>query len=225
MLVIPGGADEPYMDKLGLEGCALIRDFVEKGGAYLGLCAGAYFACDRFEFNKGLAGGLCRSRPMKLFKGRAVGSLTAFAPPYDESLATAALVKLRMTQAGFRPQLRLVGDEGGEAPVDERAAVYYHGGPVFVDLADDPDAVVMAIYEDLPDGENAAVLYKKFGQGRVVLCGAHPEVSAEGFAARLRSENNPQAFSHILNGLENLTTGRENLIQNMLAMLLPEFLN
>ena len=79
---MPGGADVPYCQALDGHGNKLIRgmqliqcqysrsrfekqltqgknwavvsaDFVEAGGAYLGLCAGAYYACARIEFELG----------------------------------------------------------------------------------------------------------------------------------------------------------------------------
>ncbi len=36
-----------------LEDAALDADFVRDSGAYLGLCAGAYYACARVEFEEG----------------------------------------------------------------------------------------------------------------------------------------------------------------------------
>ena len=51
--VMPGGADRPYCAALNGEGNRRIRAFVEAGGAYLGLCAGAYYASQRVEFELG----------------------------------------------------------------------------------------------------------------------------------------------------------------------------
>ena len=39
-IVFPGGRDSPYHDKLQGPGNRLVRHFVERGGWYLGLCAG-----------------------------------------------------------------------------------------------------------------------------------------------------------------------------------------
>ena len=39
-IVFPGGRDMPYHDKLQGKGNKVIREFVEQGGWYLGLCAG-----------------------------------------------------------------------------------------------------------------------------------------------------------------------------------------
>ena len=81
MLVMPGGADLPYCRQLNGPGNELIRGaqpccwlnmpsdvgkqsqilthstmsaaYVEDGGSYLGLCAGAYYACSYVEFDLG----------------------------------------------------------------------------------------------------------------------------------------------------------------------------
>ena len=86
LLVLPGGRDLPFVQRLSGKGtplffargclynggphtaqacspartggrfsaaCARIRKFVEGGGAYLGLCAGAYFGCRHIEFERG----------------------------------------------------------------------------------------------------------------------------------------------------------------------------
>lgn len=53
LLVMPGGADLPYCRCLNGIGNQVIRRFVQQGGAYLGLCAGAYYACAAIEFEPG----------------------------------------------------------------------------------------------------------------------------------------------------------------------------
>ena len=42
-----------YFAALGAIGMSKIKDYVTQGGSYLGICSGAYFACDRIEFDKG----------------------------------------------------------------------------------------------------------------------------------------------------------------------------
>ena len=44
LLIIGGGYDLGYLEWLGEHGCLEIRKFVQSGGFYLGICAGAYFA-------------------------------------------------------------------------------------------------------------------------------------------------------------------------------------
>ena len=53
LLCIGGGFDLGYVKTLGLEGMRIIREFVQTGGNYLGICAGAYFATDYVQFDAG----------------------------------------------------------------------------------------------------------------------------------------------------------------------------
>ena len=53
LLVFPGGADLPYCKALNGEGNRLIGEYVRGGGAYLGLCAGAYYASATVDFEAG----------------------------------------------------------------------------------------------------------------------------------------------------------------------------
>lgn len=210
LFVMPGGADEPYHAKLGDEGAAIIRDFVVKdGGAYLGICAGAYYACDSFEFNKGFASEICRERPLKLFKGWAKGSLVDLAPPYDLTLDSAAMAWLN------------VFDDNMKAQNLQNVEVYYHGGPVFLRFDLDADYEVLATYNDVPANENAAIIARKFPEsgGRVVLASPHFEVEAEDFAKRLELESHPQQYDMIYNDLQQLTTGRAQLVEKIIRFL------
>ena len=55
LLVIPGGRDLPYVEELTLKTKATrrIREFVQEGGSYLGICAGAYFGSSEVRFDTG----------------------------------------------------------------------------------------------------------------------------------------------------------------------------
>ena len=50
--VMPGGAATPFLQKLKVQGNEKIRDYVYQGGHYLGICAGAYYACSKVEFER-----------------------------------------------------------------------------------------------------------------------------------------------------------------------------
>ncbi|CAL8470467.1 g10009 [Coccomyxa elongata] len=73
MLVMPGGADLPYCRQLNGRGNRLIREYVEAGNAYLGLCAGAYYACSFVEFALGTRLEVRGPRELAFFPGVAVG--------------------------------------------------------------------------------------------------------------------------------------------------------
>ncbi|KAK9808667.1 hypothetical protein WJX72_001584 [[Myrmecia] bisecta] len=73
VLVMPGGADLPYCRHLNGKGNALIRGFVEAGGSYLGLCAGAYYACSSIVFEEGTSLEVRGERELGFFPGIAKG--------------------------------------------------------------------------------------------------------------------------------------------------------
>ena len=52
-LVFPGGADQGYCRTLNGDGNRRIRQFVERGGIYIGFCAGGYYGSSRCEFEVG----------------------------------------------------------------------------------------------------------------------------------------------------------------------------
>ncbi len=75
LLVVPGGRDIFYHRLLDGPGTARIRAFVEGGGNYLGICAGAYFGSSAIEFEKGGAYEVLGPRSLSFFPwhGRGAG--------------------------------------------------------------------------------------------------------------------------------------------------------
>lgn len=55
LLVVPGGRDLPYVDELTHKRPVTnrIREYVQQGGRFLGICAGAYFASAEVRFDVG----------------------------------------------------------------------------------------------------------------------------------------------------------------------------
>lgn len=55
LLVVPGGRDLPFVDELTVKTKATrrIREYVQQGGRYLGICAGAYFGAREVRFDPG----------------------------------------------------------------------------------------------------------------------------------------------------------------------------
>lgn len=156
-LIMPGGADLPYLQDLGAVGIETIKDFVNKGGTYLGVCAGAYFGAKSIYFRgqdkdfiyviEGARLGLCDAL--------ALGSIPLNNRYYEE---------------GARTHLRL------KSNIEcLRRSFYYHGGPFFI--VSDP-SIVLASYaiNGMP-----AIITAKFGHGRVILSGVHFEVTQEAY--------------------------------------------
>ena len=74
LLVIPGGWAVNYRRDINSTGISNIRNFVQNGGVYLGICAGAYFAANTVEWR-----GRTYSYPLSLFNGVASGPIDTIA--------------------------------------------------------------------------------------------------------------------------------------------------
>ena len=72
LLALPGGYDCGYVDKLGAEGTTLIREWVETGGSYLGMCAGGYFGADRIVFDEDGPLEVIGLRELNFFPGKVI---------------------------------------------------------------------------------------------------------------------------------------------------------
>ena len=148
--IVPGGYSTFQNAATGDTGLAAIRQFVESGGRYLGICAGAYMATrdvfweeEHFPY------------PLDLYDGTAEGALDDVAAwPGD------AGVSLKLTEAG-----RLRGLEA-----EAEGEFYYKGGPRF---HGGTNFTVLARYQD----GSAAIITRPFGNGEVVLNGIHYERS------------------------------------------------
>lgn len=168
LFVMPGGEDRYYFEKLKGEGNRRIREFVERGGRYLGICAGAYYACERIEWAAGTAHEICEARELGFFPGTAVGPIGG-----AEALDTIG---------DPRPSIVEVSFEKDGISHDMKAI--YHGGPVFV-LGDGAKADHQALTRwsgswagSFGSHEPTAVLMVRVGKGRAVLSALHPEIGA-----------------------------------------------
>lgn len=169
LLVFPGGADLGYCRTLNGEGNRKIRQYVQRGGAYLGLCAGGYYGSKTCEFEVG-------NRKMEVVGSREL----AFFPGICRGCAFPGFVY--HSEEGTRAaQLKVEKTALPEAIVPDVFRSYYNGGGVFVDAARyrDQGVEVLASYTeplavDSGDGA-AAIVYCKAGEGAAVLTGPHPE--------------------------------------------------
>lgn len=168
-LVFPGGADQGYCHTLNGAGNRRIRQYVERGGIYLGFCAGGYYGTRRCEFevgNKMLE--VVGDRELAFFPGTARGCAFPGFVYHSEKGARAADLKVDKTalSAGTVPNV---------------FKSYYNGGGVFVDapkFADQGVEVLASYTERLavdPGEGSAAIVYCKVGEGAALLTGPHPE--------------------------------------------------
>ena len=170
LLVFPGGADLAYCRLLNGEGNRKISQFVERGGLYLGFCAGGYYGTSRCEFEVGNPQlEVVGERELSFYPGTCRGC--AFSGFVYHSERGARAVELKVSKSALA--------EEGNVPEVFRS--YYNGGGVFVDAQKyhDQGVETLASYtEDLSvdAGEgSAAVVYCKVGDGAAILTGPHPE--------------------------------------------------
>jgi biotin--protein ligase len=199
LIVMPGGRDLLFLSALDPHGIRKIKDYVERGGNYLGLCAGAYFACSEIEFE------LHRPfyevigpRPLQFIPGKAVGSVAANFH-YGTELGAQAM-KLQ-TQHG------------------DHFSVYVNGGPCFR-LTD--HAEVIASYES---GE-PAIVKTKVGKGTCLVSGPHIEVSSSYVQDQIQKlsevperEADVHQLRQIVPALEASETQRHDLLKYILKEL------
>ncbi|MBE0642485.1 MAG: hypothetical protein IH600_00215 [Bacteroidetes bacterium] len=151
-LYMPGGYAYDYKRKITGRGETNIRDLVSTGGAYVGICAGAYFAADHVDWEGG-------SFPytLGLFKGTARGALAEIKAWPDYALTT---VSMNPDHPITRSQPRSL-------------TTMYFGGPAFLP---DPGFIVDTLATWDAAGNQPAMVAFPHGSGHVLLLGPHPEI-------------------------------------------------
>lgn len=172
-LVIPGGRDKEYLAALDNRKVFRIVNFVKNGGKYIGICAGAYFACSSISFEEGRKDyEIIENRPLKFFPGVAVGAVNPCFSYNNESGAMAASIKLT------------------NMPIAQ-AACYLNGGCYF-----DSDSGSLESWEIIgqyAETMKASIIKGPFGKGQVLLSGIHFE-----YAAALLDDGIPQKERDLL---------------------------
>lgn len=122
LLVMPGGRDAPYCKELDGVGNKQIRAFVEAGGGYLGICAGAYYGSAYVEFAKGDPNiEIVGPRELAFFPVTSVGPVF---PGFNyDNNAGAHVAGMSVTKAGEA----VLGTTGGS----NYSSLYYNGGCYF----------------------------------------------------------------------------------------------
>ncbi len=161
MLIMPGGHERFYQKALEPEGNEMIINFVLNGGVYLGVCGGAYYACQKIDFTDKEGKKIQEERSLGFFPGTGIGSIPEYAAGqyYDDDPITASVVDISWT--------------GMSLGMDNIKRHYYHGGCYFsCDDINDGRWYRAAVY---PNHRIAAV-QGGLGRGRFFLSGVHIEV-------------------------------------------------
>jgi glutamine amidotransferase-like uncharacterized protein len=156
ILYMTGGWAVPYIRDLKDGGTAKIREFVQRGGAFLGTCAGAFFAADYIYWE-----GQRYEYPLDLFPGYAKGAIAEIAPWPSFKLCRINLSKTPHPIIKGEPQSLMI---------------LYWGGPWF-DAPPGFKADILAYYDF---NSRPAMLAFEYGGGRVFLTGVHTEFEEGG---------------------------------------------
>ncbi|KAI9487827.1 MAG: biotin-protein ligase [Benjaminiella poitrasii] len=177
MLVMPGGRDLPYCKALNGKPNERIKKYVEAGGRYLGLCAGAYYASESIEFEKGRAlMEIIQSRELEFYPGLCRGTTYPGFIYNSENGALSVTVKLE------QQTLR----EFSTSYILKEIKMYYNGGGYFVHPECYDNVTVLCRYKDPSplcasqdeSDDLAAAVHCRVGLGHALLIGTHPEYNA-----------------------------------------------
>ncbi len=150
LIVFPGGRADHMISGLSRHNIDVIREYVKEGGAYMGVCAGAYFASN-YTVWKGVEYGDYAGYVLDLYSGKAVGPIKEIGD-YD-------------TGSIYNPQYptNITWYSG------KKFNVTYWGGPYFTPV---DKVTVIATYDKV---HKPAAIKFSYNGGRVILFGFHPE--------------------------------------------------
>jgi glutamine amidotransferase-like uncharacterized protein len=200
LLIFPGGRDTPYHQALQGYANQKIRNYLENGGAYLGICAGGYFGSAHVEFEKGHPLEVVAQRELKFFPGMARGP--AFGP-----------TRFRYEDESGSCVAELLWENDNEL---ESASVYFNGGCEFVDAEKYSNIQVLARYQNIPHAP-AAIIECQIGLGKAILSGVHPEYSALDLANQAAHASIPLS---VLPRLKEREGSRQKLFRSLLNRVL-----
>lgn len=159
---MPGGRATPYIEKLKVQGNQKIREYVDNGGVYFGICAGAYYASRKVFFETDVKElSIIQECGLNLIDADAIGTLykELNISPYTRDFDSMAPVKVRWKED------------------KESHIASYHGGPYFAPMPQSP-LQVLAEYELEGKTLPAAVMQTR-GKGVAIASGLHIEDSGK----------------------------------------------
>lgn len=216
-IVMPDGVSSHFQEALGVAGNQRIQRFVEDGGRYFGLCAGAYHASRIIDwhFNKQrmfFDHSKDKLGP-NLFNGVARGALRDFitdqTPPETVPGYFIGAPKLILARA-FKQH---------HSPY-----VVYNGGPEFIPDGHIDDYEVWAQYQKANGQQTPAIVHFSYGLGSVTLMSPHLELSAKDFKATYTTQdpNQRHQIDTMAEKLVETETSRKQLWHDVISKaLLP----
>lgn len=163
---LPGaGSNGQYDVRLGLDGFAAIRNYVEDGGLFYGFCAGAYYASSRLEWRLDCEEKKRIKEPsLRFFNGIARGPIRQIMERHDREWSWTEAVATNCFITPERGKPRTI-------------KALYWGGPEFLNIDEsDKNLRVIARFSNV-DKRPPCLLERRIGKGRAILSCIHPEVS------------------------------------------------
>ena len=160
---LPGiiGHDSPYKEQLGKIGNQKIREYVEAGGVFVGLCAGAYYACNDIIYNPPWLNPAKTSQPgLNFFNALAKGPLVNHAIEDGQHWYSDCTI----TNISYKDQENNVKSSG----------IVYGNGPAMFPHSHHENIEVIARYEDEEDTP-IAIAVTKVGKGLAFFIGVLPQ--------------------------------------------------
>jgi len=156
VVIFSGGSGSQQSKTIGEAGGKKVHDFVQNGGGYIGICGGAYLACEGFSWG------------LKVLDAKTVSS------KWQRGKGN---VKLELTAKGEE----ILGFKAGE-----QREIRYANGPIYctANVEAIPDFEPLAYFRSelaengSPVGamvNTPAMVAAPFGKGRVICSSPHPE--------------------------------------------------
>ncbi|MCT4574905.1 MAG: BPL-N domain-containing protein [Alphaproteobacteria bacterium] len=158
--VMPGGNVKGFIEALGAEGSAKIKEYISDGGLYYGICAGATYACRSFYYHNKTTG-------EKIQKHENTGELLGVC-----AADTTAYPDRFINKEYLDNGCQLILEYGNK----ELVQMFYRKGPYFFNL--DKNIKVHGVYKEMYDEEPVCV-GNDYGKGKVFISGTHPEYASK----------------------------------------------
>ena len=171
LVIFPGGSGSKQAAALEVKGREVVQKFINQGGGYVGICAGAYLAASNYQWSLGISNHktYCESIDLPEIGRKSMWYRGVSAP-----------VKMELTEEGRK----ILGSVKGVFDVR------YHNGPImsamgkkgmgpFRSLATFRSEVSRYKPQEGTMVNTPAIIVSEFGKGRVLCISPHPESTVE----------------------------------------------
>lgn len=152
IISFPGGDMYQYSQDISTNGKEMIKEFIKTGGGYIGLCGGAYFACENVIWQ----GNQLNMESLGIIPAVSEG-------PFDEIVP---YPEYGMCEVVISDTSHYI-----TKTISDTLQILYYWGPVL--KPNNPNVSVLAEYTAI---NQPAILASTYGRGKVFITGAHPEI-------------------------------------------------